>query len=319
MILCGIATAAVLLACCTGGGNGMQATHPASRADFQGNVTPADLRDYVQDAAAFARSQGKESALAEFSRKDGKFSAGNLYIYAYDMNGTLLAHPYQAESVGQNRGNLTDIRGLHMIAIANQTASSGGGFIAYLYPAPEGGVINETRNDTYVPKIGYVAPVDSTYWIGSGIYFSDLSGADPVPEPVASMIDLEQKGAAFGREYGKDAALQEIMNRSGVFFDKEGHYLTGYDYNGTVLSHPYLKDAIGKSLIGRKDAFGMEIVRSAAETARSGGGYVVFIWPNPAAGNREELKIGYMLPVDETWWIGSGVYLSEITGDPHYF
>jgi signal transduction histidine kinase len=58
----------------------------------------------------------------------------------------------------------------------------------------------------------------------------------------------------------------------------------------------------------------METIRALAETARSGGGYVVFIWPNPAQGNRDELKIGYVLPVDDTWWVGSGVYLSEITG-----
>jgi len=73
------------------------------------------------------------------------------------------------------------------------------------------------------------------------------------------------------------------------------------------------------NLSGRKDAFGMEIVSSAAATARAGGGYVIFIWPNPGSENREEMKIGYMLPVDETWWIGSGVYLSEITGEPEYY
>ena len=43
------------------------------------------------------------------------------------------------------------------------------------------------------------------------------------------------------------------------------------------------------------------------------GGYVVFIWPNPDHENREELKIGYVLPVDDAWWVGSGVYLGEVT------
>ncbi len=44
----------------------------------------------------------------------------------------------------------------------------------------------------------------------------------------------------------------------------------------------------------------MENIRALAETARSDGGYIVFVWPNPDHGNRDELKIGYVLPVNET-------------------
>ncbi|MDD1720238.1 MAG: cache domain-containing protein [Methanoregulaceae archaeon] len=318
-ILALLLVAAVLLAGCSSTNRAGQGETTVSPAYMPQRMTPGDLRDLVKDAAAFARVSGREAALAEFSKKDGRFSHGDIYVYAYDSDGTLLAHPYQGDQVGQNRLNFTDIRGLRLIAMANYTAAAGGGFLAYLYPAPAGGVIDEAAKDSYVPKIGYVYPVDTSWWVGSGIYFSDLEGASPVPETVAAMIDLEQKGADYGRKNGRDKAFSEISNRSGIFVDSWGHYLTGYDYDGTVLSHPYLQDAIGKSLAGRKDAFGMEIVRSAADTAKAGGGYVIFIWPNPAAGNQEETKIGYMLPVDGTWWIGSGVYLSEITGEPTYY
>jgi two-component system NarL family sensor kinase len=282
-------------------------------------MTPGQLEDLVQDAARYARSAGMDAALAEFSKKEGLFSHGDVYIYAYDFNGTLLAHPYQPEDVGTTRLNFTDIRGLPVIVIGNYTASTGGGFIAYLYPEPEGLFIDEAAKDSYVPKIGYVYPVDDTWWIGSGIYFADLAGANPVPEPVADVIRLEQEGAAYGQKYGEKAAFAEISNRTGIFIDGEGHYLTAYAYNGTVLAHPYLTAAVGMDLSGRKGPFGMNIVRAAADTAGAGGGYVIFIWPNPDAGNREEIKIGYMLPVDENWWIGSGAYLSEVTGEPTYY
>jgi len=33
-------------------------------------------------------------------------------------------------------------------------------------------------------------------------------------------------------------------------------------------------------------------------------GVIVFVWLNPDHENREELKIGYALPVDDTWWVG---------------
>lgn len=282
-------------------------------------MTPGELKDRVENAASYARTVGKEAAIAEFSKKDNLFLQEGISLYAYDFNGTLLADPFLPNDIGMNRSNFADIRGFRIIAAANFTAAAGGGFIAYLYPAPVGGAINESTRESYVPQIGYVCPVDSGWWIGSGIPLSDLAGSDPLPEPVSAMMNLEQRGANYGRAEGKEAAFREIGNRSGMFVDREGHYLTAYAYNCTVHAHPYLQDAVGKDLSGKKDAFGMEIVRSAADTAWNGGGFVVFIWPNPASGNRQEVKVGYMLPVDDEWWIGSGVYLSEITGEPAYY
>lgn len=212
--------------------------------------------------------------------------------------------------------NWTDIRGLPVIRIGAYTASKGGGFIAYLYPAPENGTIDEKAKDTYQPKLGYVYPASENMWIGSGVYFTDMAcdGSGQCPAGVSDMIRLVESCAAYGREKGSDKAFAEISNRSGMFVDAEGHYIYAYDYNGTLLAHPYLQEKIGSNLIDKRDQFGMETIRALAETAHSGGGYVVFIWPNPNAENREELKIGYVLPVDDTWWVGSGVYLSEITG-----
>ncbi|HDR73012.1 MAG TPA: hypothetical protein ENN85_03760 [Methanoculleus sp.] len=283
--------------------------------DVHQTITPDELAAFVQNASSYAAAVGEQAALAEFQKKDGQFSQGDVYIYAYDYNGTLQAHPYQADLVGTNRSNWTDVRGLPFVRVSEYTASNGGGFIAYLYPAPEGGVIDEKALDTYEPKIGYVYPVGETWWIGSGIYFSDLApGGSAMPEVVSEMIELVEDAALLGREQGTVAAFAEISNRSGMFVDAEGHYIYAYDYNGTLLAHPYLPEKIGTTLIDRPDPFGMETIRALAETARSGGSYVVFVWPSPEEGNREELKIGYVLPVDDTWWVGSGVYLSEITG-----
>jgi two-component system NarL family sensor kinase len=318
-ILCLILAGAALSAGCSGPGQAGKNTTILLPTTIPQRMTTGDLAELVQDAAAYARSAGEKAALAEFSKKEGMFSHGDVYVYAYDNNLTLLAHPYQPDQVGENRWNFTDIRGLPVIRIGNDTASHGGGFIAYLYPAPSGGTINETANNSYIPKIGYVYPAGAGWWIASGIYFSDLEGAGPLPGPVAAMIHLVQSGAEYGRKNGRDAAFAEISNRSGMFVDPEGHYLYAYDYNGSLLAHPHLPNLVGTNLISRKDAFGMEIIRALADTARAGGGYVVFIWPNPDAGNREELKIGYVLPVDDTWWVGSGAYLGEITGEHTFY
>jgi two-component system, NarL family, sensor kinase len=313
-VFCFLLASAIFVAGCTG--PGVIAQENNSRA-VAGLMTAGDLAVSVQNASGFAESVGKEAAIAEFSKKDGLFSRGNAYVYAHDVNGTLLAHPYLPEEAGKNRTDATDIRGLPFVRIGTQTASNGGGFIAYLYPAPGGESINESARDAYVPKIGYVAPVGDSWWIGSGLYFSDMAGcgSDGYPEPVSRMVTLVEECAAFGRGHAQEIAFLEISNRSGRFVNSEEHYIYAYDYNGTLLAHPYLQDLIGTSLIEREDSFGMKNIRALCDTSRTGGGFIVFVWPNPARENREEIKIGYVLPVDDEWWVGSGVYLSEITGE----
>jgi two-component system NarL family sensor kinase len=305
--LCFIVAITALISGCVG------AQQIAQPAVVQQKITADDLAAFVQSASEYANSVGEQAALAEFSMKDGEFSQGDLYVYAYDYNGTLLAHPYSPDFVGTDQANGTDVRGLPVNRIGAYTASTGGGFMVYLYPAPEGGAFDTKAPDAYVPRIGYVAPAGETWWIGSGIYLSDMVG-DKASCPVAAMIDLVERGAAYGRENGAEAAFAEIGDQSGMFVDADGHYIYAYAYNGTLLAHPYLPEKVGTSLIERKGPFGMEMIRGLCETAESGGGFIVFVWPNPDKDNREELKIGYVLPVDDTWWVGSGVYLSEITG-----
>jgi two-component system NarL family sensor kinase len=276
--------------------------------------TPGQLRELVRDASSYARSAGKEAALDEFSKEEGQFSRGDLYVYAFSDNGTLIADPYDPGRIGENMEDLTDVRGLPVTRIAEYTASGGGGFFAYLSPGTTDGMTGDAATDASVPMLGYAYPAGNDWWVGSGIYFSDLAGSDPVPVQVAGMIDLVKKGAEFGKKNGKETAFSEISNRSGIFVDAEGHYLYAYDYNGTLLAHPYLPGKIGTNLIRNKDPFGMENIRALADTAHAGGGYVIFLWPNPDNNNLIEMKIGYVMPVDETWWVGSGVYLDEITG-----
>ena len=53
-----------------------------------------DLIAFVNEAKDFVLEQGKDKALEVFNDPKGKFVRGELYIIAYDFNGTRLAHPY---------------------------------------------------------------------------------------------------------------------------------------------------------------------------------------------------------------------------------
>jgi hypothetical protein len=47
-----------------------------------------ELVSFVESAVAYVQKNGKDKALKEFNNKIGPFVRGDLYIYAYDFNGT---------------------------------------------------------------------------------------------------------------------------------------------------------------------------------------------------------------------------------------
>ncbi len=127
-------------------------------------VKPArtDVEAFVQEAVDYANTQGKEAALAEFSNLNGSFERGELYIYAYDFSGTVLAHGGDPALVGKNLINYQDPAGFYVIQALIEKARTGSGWVSYTWDNPQTG-----RQD---PKLGYVMKVDDNWWLGSGIY-----------------------------------------------------------------------------------------------------------------------------------------------------
>ena len=126
-------------------------------------ATKEEMVAFVNEAVAYARQNGKEKALAEFSNPKGSFFRGVLYIYAYDINGTTIAHPVNPEKIGVNRLNEKDAEGNLFIQDLRKAAIDGTGFSTYYY-------INPTHNNAVEKKLGYAMSVDPTWWLGSGIY-----------------------------------------------------------------------------------------------------------------------------------------------------
>lgn len=118
---------------------------------------------FVDEAVRYAQAHGKEDALLEFSNPDGSFVRGELYIYAYDFDDVVLAHPFSPERIGTNRTNERDAYGnLYSYKFIN-AAKNGSGFVRFAYSNP-------ARNKTIEEKLGYVKKVDDTWWLGSGVY-----------------------------------------------------------------------------------------------------------------------------------------------------
>lgn len=138
---------------------------PTEQAHYTSNET---LVAFVNEAADYAKTQGKTKALAEFNNPNGSFVRGELYVYAYDFNGTTLAHPVNPEAVGKVREGANGVFVQDMGAVVR----NGSGFYRFTY-------INPVHNNTLESKLGYGINVDDTWWLGSGVYNGPVNPVTP--------------------------------------------------------------------------------------------------------------------------------------------
>lgn len=260
-------------------------------------ATSLEIKDYVDNAASFAKEKGRDTALAAFNNVSGPFVNGDVYVYALDYSGIALALPFQPGMVGTDFRPLKDASGKPYTDIEIQLAKGGGGYILYHYPYPAG----EQQSRL---KISYVRPVDDTYWIGAGVYTrEDL------------LIDSELRrfvddARAYAQQVGREKAVLTFNDVEGPFVRGE-LYIFAYDYNGTVLSWPYHPDQVGSNRLNATDPVGNHHVKEFLDVAKRGGGMVDYYSENPLT-NRSDLKISYVTDIDGTWMIGSGRYIEPV-------
>ncbi|MDO8872027.1 MAG: cache domain-containing protein [Methanoregula sp.] len=262
----------------------------------------ANLTGFVQEAAAYAKEHGKEASLKAFNDPNGAFIDGELYVFAYEMDGTVIALPYQQGLLGTVRTGISDSNGVEFIDGMVDVAREGGGSLYYIYPNPKDNYREEF-------KLSYVIPVNDEWFVGSGIY---------LPELPAGFNDTEQdelvKRVKHARDYaqanGADKSLADFNDLNGDFADGS-RYIFAYGYNGTTLSLPFQPELIGSNRLDFSDAYGVKILNWEISTAQRGGGFVYVQYLNPDTG-AAGLKLCYVTPVNDKWFVGSGIYTESL-------
>jgi len=119
-------------------------------------VSEADeAKAMVEKAAAYYQANGKEKALKELNTPTNQFVKGELYAFAYDMSGTMVAHPKNQKLVGMNLLNTPDVDGkLFRKEIIELAKKSGSGWVDYKYKNPQSNKIEQKT--TYLKKTGDV-------------------------------------------------------------------------------------------------------------------------------------------------------------------
>lgn len=273
-----------------------------------GNISPYsvdDLITFVEEAKVFAERVGKDAALHEFSQKNGSFTRGDLYIWAYDFNGVNLAHPWHPEYTGNNKLDLADPSGFRMIEAMRNAAGNGSGYVWYEFENPVNG-------DTE-PKLAFVKRVDDTWWLASGIYGEDLTIPADTPESIRTVLtDKVRQAIGYYQEQGKEEALTAFNNPNGPFVTNET-YIFAFDTNGTTLAMPLHPERVGINEKNLTDINGVSIGGEKLMLALEGGGFFYYVFDNPHANGNPEFKISYIEPASSDLMVGTGMYLPNIS------
>ena len=116
----------------------------------------------VNGAIESVKKNGTEKAFAEITNKKGRFHAGELYVFVYDLSGNVVAHGQDEKLVGTNQLDAVDVDGKYYvkerIALVKE---KGEGWQDYKFKNPVSGKVE--------PKTSFVKKHDN-YIFGCGIY-----------------------------------------------------------------------------------------------------------------------------------------------------
>jgi len=117
----------------------------------------------VAKAAEFYKANGKDKLLAEIDNAQGQFISHDLYVVAYALDGTRLAHPYNKDFIGKSVADAVDPDGRHYgQEELGLIKTKGSGWVDYKFTDPV--------TKKLVDKSFYVFKVDGQIFLGCGVY-----------------------------------------------------------------------------------------------------------------------------------------------------
>jgi cytochrome c len=128
----------------------------------QDRGTAAEAKALLGDAVAFYKANGQDKAFAAFNDPKGKFVKKDLYIFALDMNGKIIAHGANAALIGKDMMGAKDADGkLFMKEMIDVGKTKGQGAVDYKWESPKTKKVEQ--------KSSYLEKVDGVV-LGCGYY-----------------------------------------------------------------------------------------------------------------------------------------------------
>jgi signal transduction histidine kinase len=115
-------------------------------------ATPEQAKALVEKALAYTKANGTEKAYKEFNTPGGQFFDGELYIFAYDMQGNNLALGGNPKMTGKNLLDMKSADGKFVIKdFIEIIKGKGEGWYDYKWSNPETKKIQD--KSSYIKKI----------------------------------------------------------------------------------------------------------------------------------------------------------------------
>lgn len=155
----------------------------------------------------------------------------------------------------------------------------------------------------------------------------DSSPTEPSPAAPITAADVEDRPtlkAFVDRAAAETERQANNRNEAYAFFDaafrpvgewnRDSIYLWVYELDGTCFFNAANRSLEMQNLWELEDRNGVKVIQALIAAATSGGGYVDYLWENPAVtGDEEEgsRKTGYAVLLNtgpDRFMIGSGIY-----------
>ena len=135
--------------------------NPVSAADPE--ITPQKVVSLVEKSVQLIQEKGPEAAFPVLSDPEGEFVDGELYVFTYDMDGTIVQH-LRPRLLGKNMMNIKDKEGkclaCDFVRIAKE---EGRGWSQYWWPKPGSREVSV--------KVSYIMKVPNhELFVGAGVY-----------------------------------------------------------------------------------------------------------------------------------------------------
>ncbi len=214
-------------------------------------------KQLVKTAVAYFTQNGRESTFALISNPTGPFVKGDIYMFAYDMQGIAVAHGQNAALVGQNLIDLQDSRGNPVIKdLIDVAKAKGKGWTEYYWR-------NEFKR-SYVEKV--TDPKTQTEYIISAGYYPDIN-LNAVKSYVHGAIRfLKTNGAK--RAFGEFSSVVGEFARGGL-----GIFV--FDHEGKCLANGENPGYVGQNLLKIRSTDGRFFVRDMIKLAIQNGSALI--------------------------------------------
>gem|GEM_PF-497991 len=230
--------------------------YPQSKADAVVNLVKGAV-GFFNDS--LARGAVSEEIFSTLSYPRGRFVQGDLYLYALNFKGVLVAQGDRPGLIGTSAWNVQDTQGKYSTQeiIKKLQETNEGVWVTYM-----------SKNAT---KIAYAEKVTdkkgNNYAIACG-YYPDANRTQ--------VINLVKNGYEYMKKNGKTSASLAFSDRRTNDFRYGDLYLTVYDMKGVCQANGANPDLVGVSQWDVQDEDGRYMVREMIEKGSNGGGWVDF-------------------------------------------